>query len=48
MESNPINSTTWRARFIKRGGTEKELRELYLMFERSFNRPEEVEIKWCD
>lgn len=46
--NNPINSANWRARYIKRGGSEKGLRELYLMYERTFNKLELIGIKWSD
>lgn len=48
MNSNPINSASWRARFIQRGGNEQELRELYLMYEWSFNRVEVLGVEWCN
>lgn len=46
--NNPINSASWRARYIKRGGNEKGLRELYLMHEFSFNRVEFMDVNWND
>lgn len=45
---NPINSANWRARYIKRGGTEKGLRELYLMYERTYNELEYMGVNWND
>lgn len=48
MSENPVNSASWRARYIKRGGNEKGLRELFLMYERSFNVLEVLGVKWSD
>ena len=48
MVINPVNSSSWRARYIKYGGTEKGLRELYLMYERTFNKVECIGVKWDD
>jgi hypothetical protein len=48
MSINPINSSSWRARYIRRGGNEKGLRELYLMYEKSFNGVEVINVNWRD
>ena len=48
MTNNPVNSTSWRARYIRRGGNEKGLRGLYLMYEKSFNRVEVMGVNWGD
>lgn len=33
---------------MRRGGNEQELRELYLMYEWSFNRVDELGVRWSD